>query len=104
MLFKADIVGKLVDTFLADHGGIHICEKKLFAAIGGRLQHHVNIVGEFAQTFAKCALVSGFFPAKGISVAFRPSWCRTPGPAKKLPACSTNEESSMPEFLIRVAT
>jgi hypothetical protein len=36
------VLGKLVDAFLADHGGIHIGEKELLAPGGCALHHHVN--------------------------------------------------------------
>ena len=40
--FRPTIVGEFVDAFLADHGGIHVGEKQLLAAAGGRLHHDVD--------------------------------------------------------------
>ena len=42
MLFLADEIGELVDTFLTDHGGIHIGQKQLLAPSGFLLNDHID--------------------------------------------------------------
>ena len=42
MRLESDIVGKLVNAFLADHGRIHVGEKEPLAAAARALQHHVD--------------------------------------------------------------
>ena len=43
---QAREVGKLVDAFLADHGGIHVGEEKPLAAVLRRLNDDINAVAE----------------------------------------------------------
>jgi len=40
--FQAGEIGQLVDAFLADHGGIHVGQKKLLAPERDRLHHNVD--------------------------------------------------------------
>lgn len=47
-------VGKFVDAFLADHGGIHVGEKKLLAS--RRLRLHDNVNRQIAVRFAQAVL------------------------------------------------
>ncbi len=42
MGFQAGEIRQLVDAFLADHGGIHVGEKKLLAPGDLRLHHDVD--------------------------------------------------------------
>src|ERR1700754_3959086 len=42
MVLQPDEIGQLVDTFLADHGGIHVRQKKLLAPRGDRLHHDID--------------------------------------------------------------
>ncbi len=49
LLFHAGEVGQFVDTFLSDHGRIHVGEEKRLAAIRGRLQHDVDRGGAEAR-------------------------------------------------------
>ncbi len=40
--FQADVIGEFVDAFLLDHGRIHVGQKQLLAAVGGRLQNDIE--------------------------------------------------------------
>jgi len=42
MLLQAGEIGQFVDAFLADHGGIHVGQKKLLASGRFRLHHNVD--------------------------------------------------------------
>ena len=53
MRFQAGEVGELVDAFLADHGGIHVGEKKLLAPERPRL--HDNVDRQVAARLAQAA-------------------------------------------------
>src|SRR5262249_31979625 len=44
-ILQSDLVGELVDAFLADHGGIHVGEEKPLAPMGQWLHHHVDRLG-----------------------------------------------------------
>ena len=48
---EPDKIGQLVDAFLADHGGIHVGQKKLLAPGDRRLHHDINgqVLARFAQ-------------------------------------------------------
>ena len=65
VILEPDVRRKFIDAFLADHGGIHVGQKKLFAPVTCRLHDCVNAVAEIAQLAGECALVYGFFRAKG---------------------------------------
>jgi hypothetical protein len=65
VILEADVRRQFIDAFLADHGGIHVGQKKLLAPGTCRLDHCVNAVAEIAQLAGECALVYGFFRAKG---------------------------------------
>ena len=70
-VFKPGIVGELVDAFLADHGGIHVGEKKPLAPVGFALHHHVErAVVEGGPHAIGNARVSAVAPgSKGMSAA-----------------------------------
>ncbi len=51
MRLHAGEIGELVDAFLADHGGIHVGEKKLLAP--DRLRLHDNVDWQIAAHFAQ---------------------------------------------------
>ena len=54
LLLKADEIGELVDTFLADHGGIHVGEEQLFAPVRDRLNEDVDgKAGEGGANFVR---------------------------------------------------
>ena len=59
MLFHANIIGELVDTFLPDHGRIHIGQKKFFAAGRSRLHDHIDgcALQRRADTLGEVAVV-----------------------------------------------
>ena len=42
MRLQADMIGELVDAFLADHGRIHVGEEQRLAAAARRLHHDVD--------------------------------------------------------------
>ena len=69
--FQAGIVGELVDAFLLDHGGIHVGEEQLLAAVGGRLHHDVGARQTSARAGARPAHVGRRprFRVKGMSAA-----------------------------------
>ena len=54
-------IGELVDAFLADHGGIHVGEKKLLAPGALRLHDDVDrqVAARLAQAAGRCADVVG---------------------------------------------
>ena len=39
---ESDMRGKLIDAFLADHGGVHVGEQQPPAPVRERLHHHVD--------------------------------------------------------------
>ncbi len=51
MRLEPDKIGQLVDAFLADHGGIHVGQKKLLAPGDRRLHHDIDrqVPARFAQ-------------------------------------------------------
>ena len=42
LLLETDEIGQLVDTFLADHGGIHVREEQFFAPMRDRLDENID--------------------------------------------------------------
>ena len=42
MVLHADMIGELVDAFLADHGRIHVGQKKRLATAARRLHHDID--------------------------------------------------------------
>jgi hypothetical protein len=57
VILEADVRGQFIDALLADHGGIHVGQKKLLAPITCGLHHCVDAVAEIAQLVGECALV-----------------------------------------------
>jgi hypothetical protein len=42
MRLDADVIGELVDAFLADHGRVHVGQEQRLAAAAGRLHHGID--------------------------------------------------------------
>ena len=77
-----DEIGELVDAFLADHGGIHVGEKKLLAPEADWLHHDVDgqVAAKLAQPLVDgVAVAFGLSAPKGMSTA-TPSNSQCAGP------------------------
>ncbi len=58
-------IGKLVDAFLTDHGGIHVGDQQHLAPMRQRLHHHVEFaVQGIAQDIGEGARVGAGFRAR----------------------------------------
>ena len=97
MRLQAGEVGQLVDAFLADHGGIHVGEKKLLAPGCPRLHDNVDrqIAARFAQARVRSREIVAARRPKGMSTATSSnSHCAGPAEGKMARAPSTTVLSS----------
>ncbi len=96
MRLQSGKVGQFVDAFLADHGGIHVGEKKLLAP--RRLGLHDNVDRQVAARLAQAGFDGVDVVAsatKGISTATSSnSHCAGPAEGKMARAPSTTVLSS----------
>ena len=92
---QAGKIRQFVDAFLADHGGIHVGEKKLLAP--QRLRLHDNVDRQVAARLAQAGAMAPMssLPAKGMSTATSSnSHCAGPGEGRMARAPSTTVLSS----------
>ena len=96
MRFEAGKIRQFVDAFLADHGGIHVGQKKLLAPARLRLHHNVDrqIAARLAQAVRRWRAISSL-PVKGMSTATSSNSHRAwPGEGRMARAPSTTVLSS----------
>ena len=90
-------IGQFVDAFLADHGGIHVGQKKLLAPGDLRLHDNVDrqIAARLAQAVRRWRAMSSARLSKGISTATSSnSQCAGPAEGRMARAPSTTVLSS----------
>ena len=108
MRLQAGEIGQFVDAFLADHGGIHVGQKKLLAPGRDRLHDNVDrqVAARLSQAgFDRLDVVAA--GSKGISTATSSnSHCAVPGEGSTASAPSTMVRSSagLAGLQMRVAT